>query len=394
MNSTECIDCSITQHDSGVEISWSDGVVGFYHHVWLRDCCYCELCGDSYSSNRFLHPNNVPLDIKPAHLDITDSGNLEIVWRDDDHKSSYETSWLRQYGYSEKLRELRFHQPKFWDAKINQAIPAVEYSQSVNCDQTRMALLRYLRDYGFVVIRNGPSEDNGIEPVANLIGQIEQSAYGKFFDLSPKSSHKTAGNTMFPVPPHTDEAFRGNPPGINVLHCVRPAKSGGESILVDGFNLGQILRHSDPDQFELLVKQPQSYHRVVRDSNIDQRARAPVFTLDENETIVGFRFHPRSAAPMDTPRDLFLSVYAANRHLCELMFDERNQARFKLDAGDAVMFDNHRVMHARAAFDDENRKLRICSVSREQFHEQLRLLAYKLGFIDESQQILSVGVGG
>ena len=62
--------------------------------------------------------------------------------------------------------------------------------------------------------------------------------------------------------------------------------------------------------------------------------------------------------------------------------------------GRRVLFDNHRVMHARAGFDDENRKLRICSVSREQFHEQLRMLAFKLGYVEESQMILSAGVSG
>ena len=394
MNSTKLHDCTITQRNSGIDIRWSDGVAGFFHYVWLRDCCYCKSCGDSYSSNRYLHPNEVPLDIKPAQLEISKSNALIIVWENDHHKSVYDTQWLRQYGYSDNFRILRFHQPKLWDAKINGTIPNVEYTESVHCDHTRLELLRHLRDYGFVVVKRGPPNEKGIEAVAGLIGQIAESAYGKFFDLSPKSTHKTAGNTMFPVPPHTDEAYRGNPPGINILHCIHPAQSGGESILVDGFNLGEILRHSDPDKFELLVKQPQSYHRVVHHSNIDQRARGPVFTLDENGTIVGFRFHPRSAAPLDVPSDLFLSVYAANRRLCELMFDGRHQARFKLEAGEAVLFDNHRVMHARAGFDDENRKLRICSVSREQFHEQLRMLAFKLGYVEESQMILSAGVSG
>ncbi len=386
--------CSYTQHDTGINVRWPDGITGFFHYVWLRDCCYCQRCGDSYSSNRFLHPNHVPLDIKPKRLKTTGPNVLTIIWANDDHKSSYHTDWLRQYGYSDHFRTLRFHQPILWDAQITASIPCVEYRESVRCDHTRLELLRHLRDYGFVWVKRGPPTENGIEAVAGLIGQVTESAYGKFFDLSPGNTHKTAGTSMFPVPPHTDEAYRGNPTGVNVLHCIRPAKSGGESILVDGFKLGEILRQSEPDKFDLLAKQPQSYHRVVHGSHIDQRARAPVFTLDENGTIIGFRFHPRSAAPLDVPSDLFLSVYAANQRLCELMFDEKNQARFTLEAGDAVLFDNHRVMHARTGFSDKNRKLTICNVSREQFHEQFRLVAFKLGYVAESQQVLSTGVSG
>ena len=76
------------------------------------------------------------------------------------------------------------------------------------------------------------------------------------------------------------------------------------------------------------------------------------------------------------------------------MMDERNHARFRLESGDTVLFDNHRVMHAREGFDDPNRMMRICNVSREQFHEQLRLLAADLGFNAQSNQIMSAGVNG
>jgi len=386
--------CSVKQTDTGIHVEWPDGMNSFFHYVWLRDCCYCTICGDSYSSNRFLHPNQVPLDVKPKTLEIGDSDTLCIVWEQGDHQSSYELNWLRRYGYSDSILKTRFHQPKLWDAQIVESIPSVEYQDAASSDQSKLELFRQLRDYGFVVVKSGPRTEQGAETVAGLVGDVAESAYGKFFDLTPKSSHKTAGNTMFPVPPHTDEAYRANPPGINVLHCIQSAQSGGESILVDGFNLGGILRKTDPDTFELLVKQPQPYHRVVPGSHIDQRARGPVFTLDENGTIVGFRFHPRSAAPLDVPSNLFLAVYAANRRLCELMFDEQYQARFRLESGDTVLFDNHRVMHARMGFDDENRKLRICNVSREQFHEQFRLTAYRLGHVEESQQILAAGVSG
>ena len=110
--------------------------------------------------------------------------------------------------------------------------------------------------------------------------------------------------------------------------------------------------------------------------------------------IVGVRFHTRSAAPLDVPEELVESLYAANHELSKLMMSGENHARFRLEAGDAVLFDNHRVMHSREGFDDPNRMMRICNVSREQFHEQLRLLAAKLGCLDQASQVLSAGVTG
>ena len=87
-------------------------------------------------------------------------------------------------------------------------------------------------------------------------------------------------------------------------------------------------------------------------------------------------------------------ILSANHELSKLMMSGENHARFRLEAGDAVLFDNHRVMHSREGFDDPNRMMRLCNVSREQFHEQLRLLAAKLGCLDQASQVLSAGVTG
>ena len=56
------------------------------------------------------------------------------------------------------------------------------------------------------------------------------------------------------------------------------------------------------------------------------------------------------------------------------------------------MFDNHRVLHARAEFRDPRRFLQICNVGRETFHERLRLLAAELGYEDEANQVLASGM--
>ena len=146
----------------------------------------------------------------------------------------------------------------------------------------------------------------------------------------------------------------------------------------------------------MLVEFPQPFNRVSLDCEheINQCTRAPIYTLDESEAIVGFRFHTRSAGPLDVPADKFLDVYAANHRLSAMMLAAENQAEFLLGAGDAVLFDNQRVMHSRRGFSDPQRKLRICNVSREQFHERLRILAHRLGHEGESKMILAAGVNG
>ena len=84
----------------GLTLAWTDGHRSFFHYLWLRDCCYCESCGDSYSSKRFLTPLDVPLDIAAQATQIDAQGDLEIIWRPDGHRprrpfvSQLTSGWL------------------------------------------------------------------------------------------------------------------------------------------------------------------------------------------------------------------------------------------------------------------------------------------------------------
>lgn len=143
----------------------------------------------------------------------------------------------------------------------------------------------------------------------------------------------------------------------------------------------------------MLASCAQPHHRIVPEQDKDYRTRAPVLNLDERGNLVGFRFHPRSLAPIDAcgqTRDLHL----ANAALGALALDEKNHLRYPLPAGEGLFFDNHRVMHARTAFSDRQRHLQICNLSREQFQQKLRLTAGRLGFSAEAQQTLPAGVSG
>jgi len=75
-----------------------------------------------------------------------------------------------------------------------------------------------------------------------------------------------------------------------------------------------------------------------------------------------------------------------------MMMDQSNQIRLRLEAGDAVIFDNHRALHARSAFSDRQRFMQICGVTREKFHEQYRLLATQLGDTKAANMVLRAGV--
>jgi len=380
--------------DNGIEITWSDGFKSFFHSIWLRDCCYCEHCGDTYSSKRYIVPSDIPLDIKPNSVAVDADGNLSIAWQPDNHASQYDAQWLRQNCYDDISRQAKFHQPILWDSKLSNQIPSVAFPAARSSDEVRLDLYRKLRDYGFVVVTGGTGEAGSVEVVAGLVGETGESAYSKIFDLTPKSKTRTLGNSTRPVPPHTDEAFRHGPPGINVLGCVTAADDGGDSVLVDGFKLASLLKKGDPDSFGMLTEYAQSYHRIHdlgEGRSIDERTRQRMFVVDDRGEVTGIRIHTRAAGPLTLPPEKVEPYYAAHHRLSQLMMSAQNQIQFRLNAGDTVLFDNHRVLHARTDFTDPERFLQICNVPRESFHQCLRTLARKLGHYAESEMILCSG---
>ena len=123
-----------------------------------------------------------------------------------------------------------------------------------------------------------------------------------------------------------------------------------------------------------------------------KRSRQRMIALDDRGAVIGIRVHTRAAGPLDLPPDLVEPYYRAHQAFCERMMSPEFQLRFQLGAGESLMFDNHRVLHARAEFSDPRRFLQICNASRETFHERLRLLAAKLGYADEANQVLPAGM--
>ena len=266
-----------------------------------------------------------------------------------------------------------------------------DYARAASDPAVRFEAMRQLRDNGYVVIRAGSSAPVGIEAVAGVVGPLVESTYGTIWDLIPEDHPTVIGNTNEHVYPHTDEAYLHSPPGIRVLYCVKPAEDGGDNILVDGFLVAQALRSSEPKTFALLAREPQQFRRVVREDGIDQRTSARVLVTDAAGVLRGVRFQPRSAGPADLESDFGRQLADANSTFEQMTLEVEYEIDLRLEAGDAVLFDNHRMLHARQSFFDRSRHQQISTISRESFHQALRLAAYELGFTEEAEATLGSG---
>ena len=112
------------------------------------------------------------------------------------------------------------------------------------------------------------------------------------------------------------------------------------------------------------------------DQASDYAWRAPVIGLGPDGAVREIRFNPWLTEPLEVAPDRFVAVYGALRRFDQLSQDPRFQIRIRLAAGMMSAFDNRRVLHGRAAFDERGgrRHFQGCYVEREEVTNRIRVL--------------------
>jgi gamma-butyrobetaine dioxygenase len=370
-----------TGSDRNIDILWQDGHRSRYPAFWLRDNCRCSQCGDPAIGKRRLRVAALSPDTVPATLTVTADGDLTVEWAPEHHLSRYAAAWLRSHSLSKSDRQARRHRPTLWDGSIGRHLPQADAAAVSAAPQARLELYRHLRDHGIAILRNLPPALGELEKFAALFGPLVETNFGRVFEIIWTPDQKSIANSTDPLMPHTDEPYRYTPPGIMLFHCIDASSDGGGvSVFVDGFAVAEALRQAHPGMFELLSRVRVPFRRHYA-GEVDVQTAAPLISTDAEGNLQGVRFNDRVMAPLDLDAGEIESFYEAFRTLSGLYYDEKSWCRVPLEAGDLMLFDNHRVLHGRTAFsaDIRRRHLRQCHVDRTEFHSRLRVLARSLG---------------
>ena len=381
---SDTLDPAIRHLDTGERaftVQWVDGHESLFHFVWLRFNCACEICGDLDSGIGTVMMCDIPDDVAPREAHLDDSGRLCVVWDYDGHESWFAPDWLRTYCYSESARLARRHRPKLWDASFVDEHPVFDYRQVVENDSVRLDAFEHLRDYGFSRMSGAPPTLEGLQAFSDLFGhRITSDSLGPYSDIRTKKKKVFFTDVPAAIPKHTDQCYRHTPVGINFFHCLKTSGVGGETVLADAFEIARVLRETEPRAFDLLTTVPMQFYRYI-EGKAAYYSEACVISLDYLGDVVGFRYSNRqTTAPLDLPADLVEPMHDAQRKLSALMRHPDFEIRFLLQPGDILAYDNQRVIHGRTHYDDSQggRHLRSLEVSREEFHNRLRLLMIKL----------------
>ncbi len=176
--------------------------------------------------------------------------------------------------------------------------------------------------------------------------------------------------------------------GIEVFHIVRFEGTGGQSALVDGFKVAEEIRKKSPDHFKVLSTVPFSYHFTDDELRL-VNSNLTVVLDDRSGQVKSVHFNDADRLPLNSVQVELLQqqefggngspmqqLYEAIRAFARTSRDESLVYRFMLEPGKLLIFNNHRLLHARAAFTGV-RVMCGCYVNMEDYDSKLTVLKEK-----------------
>ena len=368
-----------TQADS-LEIAWPDGYRSRYLYYWLRENCHCPNCTHQEAWERIVDFMTIPLDITPASFS-TDARGLHITWPG--HGTAcdgtfYSWDWLNRHRCEKAARLARKKRRTAWTAaEFDKQSVSVDYDGIMNSDEDLLELLEHIDDTGVAIVTDVPVENLAVVGLAERVAFLEESHFGRYFDVESKPNPENLAYTPQALYPHNDLPSRRHLPGIQFLHCLHNDARGGESILVDSIASARKLQQMDRSAFNLLSTLKVTFSSIDDDWHIINRGT--IIEVDEDGDIIGTRLHPALLGPVDIEPELQAEFYRAHRAFLGIATSTEKQFKFRLNQGDCQVFDNARIMHARSAFDPNSgyRHLQGCYVCRDDLQSRLEVLRRK-----------------
>lgn len=328
-----------------VDLFFESGAIEELSAQLIRNSCTCLECRDAISGQRLT--SIVELDPEVTIVEIKEVESSVNFTLSDGHHVTLETTVVEDMLLELVPLNWRSEGAKIlWDEKN---VPLEKFSfveistQNVNLYE----MLDQLIAFGFAVVENIPIRDRALLELINLFGFTRITNYGEIFDVRVENDPNNLAFTNLAIAPHTDNPYRDPVPTIQLLHCLETSNDGGDSGLVDGFKAAAYLREVNPEAFELLSTRV--FHFEYRSADTHLSTCSPIIGLNAIGEIVEIRWNDRSMQPPFNDEGID-DTYDALRFFARILNDPKNMFGFKLEPGQAVIFDNTRVLHARSGF--------------------------------------------
>jgi gamma-butyrobetaine dioxygenase len=358
--------------EKGLEITLDHGVRHYFNYYWLRDNCATSF--DAETRERVYDIFAEPAAPRPAQAEIVAEA-LVIDWAGSAHQSTYPLAWLAAHAEAKPRHDPAILPRQYWFSDHYPKLARFGFD-AVSSDRTALKnWVHALLTEGVAILTGMPDSDEGLTAAANLIGFPRPTFFGAYFDVRLHIDPDNLAYTAKALELHTDVPAEDLPPGVQFLHCRRNSVDGGESLFVDGAAVAAELRRTHPDDFRLLSETTVPFYN--EHDRYDMRARQRVIELDDQGDISGVTISQHMADVFDHDQQFLDDYYPAFCRFGRLLQDPRFVMRFRLNAGECIVFDNHRIVHARSAFVAESgeRHLRGTYTDRGELRSRWRKLS-------------------
>ncbi|MDB4928416.1 MAG: Gamma-butyrobetaine dioxygenase, partial [Myxococcaceae bacterium] len=187
-------------------------------------------------------------------------------------------------------------------------------------------------------------EARGLRVIGTHFGRVEDLRT----DNTTNANTDQLGYTDAAIQLHTDQPFLDRPPRYQLLQSVRAADEGGANALVDALAAARHLRDLDRAAFDLLTGTPVTFHR--RQQRFERTVVSPMLqgVDDGADFLVRYSYFTLSPYRLDFAE--MEAWYRAVDRFARLVRDPRHQLQLALRPGEWILYDNHRMLHARTAF--------------------------------------------
>ncbi|MEC9265973.1 MAG: TauD/TfdA family dioxygenase [Pseudomonadota bacterium] len=334
----------VTLGKTGLTVPLSSGP-RYFNYFWLRDNCPSSFSSETRERTFDIFHLAAPPTARSAYLDWD---ALVINWAEEDHVTRMPVAWLEAYAEGKRRADPADLPRKAWYGDHYDAVARFTHAQLLSDKTAVRDWLEAILVEGIAIVRDMPDSDTALTELVELMGQVRPTFFGTYFDvrthIKPTNSAYTAGALEL----HTDTPAEEHAPGVQFLHMRANTVTGGRNLFGDGVAAAEDFRRIDPEGFRLLAETDVPFY--CEHDTYDMRSYQRIIELDRHGAVEGVTISQHMLDLMDLPQEQLDAWYPAFCRFGKLLQDDRYIMRFTLNAGECIVFDNHRIVHGRAAY--------------------------------------------
>jgi gamma-butyrobetaine dioxygenase len=334
---------------SGLEVPLPDGRRAYFNAWWLRDNDPRSF--DPVTRERvydIFHRDGPPI---PEAAWVEDEG-LIIRWVGEAEATRHRLDWLAAHADGRMREDVAELPRRLWYADHYPRIARFAQAE-LKADRARVAdWIEALIVDGVAIVEGMPDNDAGLTETVELMGQVRPTFFGAYFDVRLHIEPTNLAYTAKALELHTDTPAEDPAPGVQFLHCRANSVEGGYSLFADGAAVAEDFRAEAPEAFAVLAGTAVPFY--CEHDHYDMRSRQRVIELDRHGAVEGVTISQHMLDVSDLDQRLLDAWYPAFAAFGRKLMEPKYLMRFRLNAGECIVFDNHRIVHGREAYTAES----------------------------------------